>query len=138
MEVALVNQLLDRGSFELVNKRELQAARDHVDSAAGDWNAVARKAGADLALRAKVLEFSADTRDCYSSEEIEDSQLDRADVTGRPGGAEQVFRGRMRLRQLQFQRAVAAYGAAVAAAGIVGGSGEKELLGHVVFLSVRF
>ena len=45
--------------------------------------------------------------------------LDCTDVASRPCGAEELLRGRMRLRQLQVQRAIAAARAAVAAAGVV-------------------
>ena len=37
-------------------------------------------------------------------------ELDRAHVAGRPGGGEQVLGGRMRLRELQIDKAVAAAG----------------------------
>lgn len=90
VEVALVNQLLERGSFELVNKRDVQKARDHVDQGVRDWKGIARRAGAELALKAKVLEFSADTREGYSSESVEDSQL--AEETGTDGKTERLYK----------------------------------------------
>ena len=42
-------------------------------------------------------------------------EFDRAHVAGRPGGAEQLLGGRVRLRQLDVQLAVVAAGDAVAA-----------------------
>jgi hypothetical protein len=44
----------------------------------------------------------------------------------------------MRLRQLEVQEAVAAAGAAVAAAGVVGLSGEDNLGSHGEILSMQF
>jgi hypothetical protein len=62
-------------------------------------------------------------------------KLDRADVAGRPGGAEQVFGRRMRLWQLDVEQAVLAAGSAVGAGGDVGLSGEENLGGHGEVLS---
>lgn len=75
VEVALINQLVQRGTFEIVAKEDVAAARSAPEQAPQDWVGIARRAGADYAVRAKVLEFKADTRDGYSSEEIHDSQL---------------------------------------------------------------
>ena len=54
---------------------------------------------------------------------------DRAHVAGRPGDAEQILGGRMRLGQLDVDLAVAALAIAIGAAGGVGLAAEKELLG---------
>ena len=90
VEIALVNQLVDRGSFELIGKREVQAARDHVDQGVRDWKGIAKRAGAEIALKAKVLEFVADTREGYSAESVEDSQL--AEETGTDGKTERLYK----------------------------------------------
>jgi hypothetical protein len=108
VEVALVNQLVERGSFELIGKREVQAARDHVDQGVRDWKGIARRAGAEVALKAKVLEFSADTREGYSSEQVEDSQL--AEETGTDGKTERVYKvkgmhGKVRVQLTFFELA---------------------------------
>jgi hypothetical protein len=58
------------------------------------------------------------------------STLDGAEIAGRPGRAEQVFGGGVRLGELQLQLAVAAARAAVGAADIVGRAGEDDLAGH--------
>jgi len=55
-------------------------------------------------------------------------ELDRADVAGRPGGTEQIFRGRVRLRQLDVEEAVSAHRGAVRAGRGVG-LAVKENLG---------
>ena len=57
-------------------------------------------------------------------------ELDRADEAGRPGGAEQMLGGRVRLRQLDVELAVVAARRAVAARGDVGLAGEEELCGR--------
>ena len=75
VEVALINQLANRGTFILVSKQDVEAARAAPDQSPTDWKGLARRSGAEFALRAKVLEFSAETREGYSSEMVEDSQL---------------------------------------------------------------
>ncbi len=74
-EIALINQVATRGSFVLVSKKEVEAARVHFSQDTTDWKGVGKRAGADYALRVRVLKFDADTREGYSTEEIEDSQL---------------------------------------------------------------
>jgi len=76
VEVALVNQLVQRGTFFLVPKEEVEAARAEASHDPTDWKGLARRVNADFALRAKVLTFEAKTREGYSSEEVEDSQLE--------------------------------------------------------------
>lgn len=75
VEVALINQLIQKGSFILVSKQDVETARRAPAQDPNDWQGIARRAGADLALRARVIQFDADTREGYSSEEVEDSQL---------------------------------------------------------------
>ncbi len=75
IEVALVNQLVNQGSFELVNKKEVDYARALPDVKPGDWRTLTERSGAAYGLRAKVLKFDANTREGYSSEEVYDSQL---------------------------------------------------------------
>ena len=55
--------------------------------------------------------------------------FDRAEIAGRPGGAEQVFRGRVRLRQLDVELAILGMRGAVVAGGDVGLSREEEFFG---------
>ncbi len=76
VEVALINQLAKHGSFVLVNKREIEAAKTAYDSDTTKWLDIAKKAGAEIALKAHVLEFNGDTQEGYSKEPIEDSQLE--------------------------------------------------------------
>lgn len=83
VEVALVNQLVRTGYFELVSKQDIEAARVALDVNSADWKAVARKAGADYALRAKVIAFDADEKKGYSEEDVNDSQLEAETGNGK-------------------------------------------------------
>jgi hypothetical protein len=74
-EVALINQLIKNGSFDLVSKQDVEEARKNVNQDPTDWVGIARRAGADYALRAKMLEFDATERQGYSSEQVDDSQM---------------------------------------------------------------
>ncbi|MCM2278683.1 MAG: hypothetical protein NDJ89_11470 [Oligoflexia bacterium] len=75
IEVALVNQLRERGTFILVPKQDVDTARKQPDLNPIDWKELARRAGADYALRAKTLDFTAEVREGYGEDEVEDSQL---------------------------------------------------------------
>lgn len=75
IEVALINQLIRTGSFLLIPKSEIEAARSAPHQNPMDSDAIARKAGADYALKARVLYFDADEHEGFSKEIIEDSQL---------------------------------------------------------------
>ena len=75
VEVALVNQLIQRGSFQLLSKQDVDTAKAAPGVDTSDWKAVAKKAGADVALRAKVREFDAQTHEGYDKEMAEDSQM---------------------------------------------------------------
>lgn len=75
VETALINQLVQHGSFILVSKHEVEAARIKPGLNSADYHAVAQEAGADFALRAKVLRFDATSHEGYSDEEVEDSQM---------------------------------------------------------------
>lgn len=83
IEVSLVNQLRQRGTFLLLPKQDIEAVRGQPDLNPTDWKELARRAGAEYALRAKVLQFDADTREGYNEEEIEDSQLEAERGDGR-------------------------------------------------------
>ncbi len=76
VEIALINQLVKRGSFIVIAKNEVEEAKAAYDSDSTNWLEIAKKAGADVALKAKVLEFSGTTTEGYSEEEINDSQLE--------------------------------------------------------------
>ncbi len=90
VEVALVNQLIRKGSFNLVPKQEVEAARAEPQQNPMDWKGIAARTGADYALVVHVLDFSADTREGYSTEEIYDSQL--AAEQGTDGKTQRVFK----------------------------------------------
>lgn len=82
VEVALVNRLIERGSFVVVSKQDVEKARTAPDLNPTDWKNLARRAGAEIALRARVAEFDATEREGYSTVEENDSQL--AAELGRP------------------------------------------------------
>ncbi|HCM39313.1 MAG: hypothetical protein A2070_14905 [Bdellovibrionales bacterium GWC1_52_8] len=75
VEVALVNQLVARGSFILLSEKDVMKARSAPEQDPTDWLGIAKRAGAEFALRLKVLEFSAEESESYSAVEEEDSQL---------------------------------------------------------------
>jgi hypothetical protein len=76
VEVALINQLVQRGTFLIVSKEDVDKARVATDINPADWQAVGKRAGADYAIKAKVLEFAADEHTGYSSETVKDSQME--------------------------------------------------------------
>jgi hypothetical protein len=82
VEVALVNQLVRTGYFEIVPKTDILAARTAVDVDSSNPKAVARKAGADYALEAKVLAFDANEKSGYSEEKVHDTQLEQETGNG--------------------------------------------------------
>jgi len=75
VEVALINQLTQKGTFILVSKEDVEAARAAPSQDPMNFKGIAKRAGADYALSAKVLQFDGDTRQGYSTETYEDSQL---------------------------------------------------------------
>ena len=89
VEVALVNQLVQHGSFILVGKQEIQKAQDSHDYKPGDWKDLTKRVGADYALRAKILAFDADIHEGYDKAETEDSQLEAETGNGK---TEQVYK----------------------------------------------
>ena len=93
VEVALINQLMEQGSFELVAKRDVEEAQRAHEQDTTDLLGVARRAGADYALQAKVVEFDATTAEGYSTEEVEDSQLEAERGKGN-GKTERLFKAK--------------------------------------------
>jgi hypothetical protein len=89
VEVALINQLAARGTFILVSKQDVDAARKAFDQDPTDLVGLAKRAGADFALQANVIQFDADTHVGYSEQEVEDSQL--KEETGN-GKTQQVYK----------------------------------------------
>jgi hypothetical protein len=90
IEVALINQLTQRGTFIIVSRQDVEAARKDPAQNPTDWVGVARRAGADYALKAKVLQFDGDIREGYSSTPIQDSQL--AAERGDDGKDERIYK----------------------------------------------
>ena len=76
VEVALVNQLVKRGTFILISQEEVQKAKAAHDVDTTDDAAVARRAGADYSLKARVLKFEAHEREGYDSIVEDDSQME--------------------------------------------------------------
>lgn len=91
-EVALINQLVKHGSFELLSKGAVEKARADVDQDPSDWKGLAQRAGAELALRVKVTEFKAEVQTGYHQEEVYDSQL--AEENGTDGKTERVYKAK--------------------------------------------
>ena len=75
-EVALINQLISRGTFIIVSKQDVQAARIQFQQDPSDWKGIAKRAGADFALKARVLEFKSEENVGYSHQQVEDSQME--------------------------------------------------------------
>ena len=90
IEVSLVNELIQNGSFILISKQELEKAKEDPTQDPMDWRGLARRAGADIALHARVLEFSAETHQGYSREQVIDSQL--AQDLGTDGKTERLYK----------------------------------------------
>jgi hypothetical protein len=88
VEVALVNQLVKRGSFILISKKEIEDARTAPDQNPADWEGIAQRAHADVALRAIVQKFQAETTDSSTRETVIDSQY--AQEQGNDGKMERV------------------------------------------------
>ena len=101
VEVALVNQLISRGTFVLVSKGELERARSVPQQDPLDSKGLARAVKADYALQAKVLKFEALTEEGYSTEESVDSQL--AEEQGNDGKTQRVFKLKSLEGQVQVQ-----------------------------------
>ncbi len=100
IEVALVNQLIQRGSFILVAKPEIEAARSAPEQNPLDWKGIAKKVGADYALQIQVLQFNSSIHSGYSSREMIDTQL--ADEQGTDGKTDQVFQVKTLEGQVRF------------------------------------
>jgi hypothetical protein len=76
-EVGIVNEIVRRGSFELVSKQDLAASRVRPEQDPTDWRGIAKGAGADWALRVKVLKFDASVHEGYNETEEEDSLYEK-------------------------------------------------------------
>jgi hypothetical protein len=100
-EVALINQLTRHGSFILVSKQDVEAARARPNQDPRDWQGLAREAGAEVALRMDVLQFDADTREGISTEQVQDSQL-KAEQGG-DGTTERVYKVRSLDGHVRFE-----------------------------------
>lgn len=90
VEVALINQLVQNGTFILLSKQDVEQAKLVPEQDPTDWRGIARRAGGEVALRAKVLNFDAEERQGYSTEEVYDSQL--AEEMGTNGKTERVYK----------------------------------------------
>ena len=75
VEVALINQLQEKGTFIIVRKEDIDSSRRRPEQDPTDWQGIARGAGADFGLRLNILRFEAETHAGYSKEKVYDSQL---------------------------------------------------------------
>lgn len=82
-EVALVNQLVKSGDFDLLARQEVEKSRAALGVDTTSPVEIARGAGADLALVARVVRFETQERSGYSKEKINDSQLEAETGDGR-------------------------------------------------------
>jgi hypothetical protein len=76
-EVALINQLTNRGTFYLVSKEDVEAARVAYQQDPSDWKGIAKRAGADYGLIARVLEFKTVQNVGYNHVKTEDSEMEK-------------------------------------------------------------
>lgn len=101
-EVALVNQLIKNGSFILISKQEIELARKAPEQDPLDWKGISRRAGADYALKTKVLKFDADVHEGYSEEIVDDSQM--AEERGEEGRrVKRLYKVKAMRGAVQFQ-----------------------------------
>ena len=81
-EIAIVNQVIEKGTFQIIDRAAVQAALvGH--PADGDWVALGHELNADYVLRLTVVEFKAETRQGYDVNEEEDSLLSTENRTPR-------------------------------------------------------
>jgi hypothetical protein len=76
-EVALINQLTSRGTFILVSKEDVEAARVAYQQDPSDWKGIAKRAGADYGLVARVLQFQTVQNVGYNHVTVEDSEMEK-------------------------------------------------------------
>ncbi len=88
VEVALVNQLVQRGTFFLIPKKEVEEVRTSPNQDPTDWRGIAKQAHADIALRAFVRKFETTAQDGYAKEIVTDSQY--AEEQGSDGKIERL------------------------------------------------
>jgi hypothetical protein len=74
IEVALVNQLIKNGTFELISREEVETAKAAFNQWPDDFKGLGSKLGADYVLSAKVLAFNADVHEGYDRI-VEDDSL---------------------------------------------------------------
>lgn len=73
-EIAIVNDIIEKGRFQILDRATVQSALvQHPTSA--DWQALGKELGADLILSVDILEFQLDSRNGYDAIEEEDSLL---------------------------------------------------------------
>lgn len=89
VEVALVNQLIQHGSFQLISKQEVSRARGSVGVDSSNPQMIAAFAGADVSLQIDVKKFDATEKSGFSKQEEIDDQL--AEERG-SGETERVYR----------------------------------------------
>ncbi len=75
VEVALINQIVRKGTFQLVSKQEVDHAKTEAHIKVTDHKEIAKHLDADYALRLDIRKFDAVSREFYDAVEEEDSQL---------------------------------------------------------------
>ena len=74
VETAVVNEVIEHGRFQIVDRKSVQEAMVH-HPAESDWGRLGKELKADLLLAIDVLEFKTDKRSGYDAVEEEDSLL---------------------------------------------------------------
>jgi hypothetical protein len=83
IEVGILNELLDKGRFEIVDRATVQDALVAYP-AESDWQRLGKKVGADYVLSVRVKEFSVDERQGYDKVTEEDSLLTEESGESKP------------------------------------------------------
>ena len=83
VEVGIVNEILDEGRFEIVDRNTVQDAMiTYPDDS--DWQRLGRKIGADYIMAVRVLDFKIDERKGYDAVHEEDSVLEEESGEDKP------------------------------------------------------
>lgn len=104
--MALVNEILDHGRFEIVDRKTVQDAKATYPTEA-DWKRLGEKVGADYILSVRIAEFKIDEHQGYDKIEEEDSVLteesgESKPVIGKRYQKVKAYEGRVKLDMKLF------------------------------------
>lgn len=83
VEVALINEILDQGRFEIIDRKTVKDAQATYPTE-GDWKRLGEKVGADYVLAVRIVEFKIDEHQGYDKVEEEDSVLTEESGASKP------------------------------------------------------